>query len=109
MAKFPVFLLFVLLPLVLGAKKNFVVEHAVDCPGTENLPIHTFVNVNKTANVPNKIYFSGYIEVKEKISGPLDFNYEINRCNLNAENCERYTGMKVRNLIQKKKYFQKKN
>lgn len=95
-AEMKFFLYFLIFPsVILCAKKHFLIEHAVDCPGTENLPIHSFIEVNNSANVPNKIYFSGYIEVKEKITGPLDFVYEVNRCDLKAENCEKFTGMKV--------------
>ena len=85
--------------LVLAAKKNFHIEHAVDCPESVNLAIHSFVEVNNTANVANKIFFSGYLEVREKVVGPLEFNYEVNRCDLKAEKCEKYTGIKVNILI----------
>lgn len=83
---------------ILAAKKHFHIEHAVDCPESENLPIHTYVEVNNTANVPNKIFFSGYLEIKEKVLGPLEFNYEVNRCDLKAEKCEKFTAMKVKSF-----------
>lgn len=90
------FIVLIITPsLILAAQKNFQVEHAEDCPGMEHLPIHSVISVNNSANLPNKIFYSGFIEVKEKIPGPLEFTFEVNRCNPKAENCEKYTGMKV--------------
>lgn len=100
-----IFLVFFPLSLVLAAKKIFQIDHAVDCPESEHLAIHTFVEVNNTANVPNKIFFSGYLEVKEKVVGPLEFNYEVNRCDLKAEKCEKFTGIKVNILIKINKIY----
>jgi hypothetical protein len=81
--------------MVFAAMKNYAVEHVADCPGEEKLSISAHFNTNNTANIPNKIFFSGYLEAFEKVPAPLDFAFEINRCDLKGEKCEKYAVMKV--------------
>lgn len=84
------------LPTVFAASKVFTLDYAVDCPNENNLPISTHFAIDNSSTVPNKIFYSGYLEVNEKVSAPFEFAYEINRCDLKAEKCERYSSMKVR-------------
>lgn len=95
------FLLF-LPALVFGASKNFAIEYVVDCPGEEGLPITSQFNVNNTSNIANKIIFSAQLNVAEKVPGPLEFVFEVNRCDLKGEKCEKYSSIKVsKNLTAK--------
>lgn len=84
------------LPFVLAAFRNLEIQHIINCPGKNDLPLNFHVKVNNTVLVPNRIIFSGYLESMEKINGPLDLSFEINRCDLKSENCERFTGIKVK-------------
>lgn len=68
----------------------------MNCPGEENLSCSLHFDVNNTANIPNKIFFSAHIDVIEKVPAPFEFAYEVNRCDLKAEKCEKYSSMKVR-------------
>lgn len=84
-----------LLPIVLAAKKSFEIQHIVDCPGGDDLPLSFHAEINNTVIIPNQIIFAAYLEAKEKITGPIDLSLEINRCDLKSENCEKITGIKV--------------
>lgn len=81
--------------MVFAATKNFAIEYVVDCPGEKNLSISANFNVNNTLNIPNKIFFSAQLDVTEKVPAPIEFAYEINRCDLKGEKCEKYSNMKV--------------
>ena len=53
------------------------------------------MQVDPKLNKPNKVYATGYVTVSEKINGPIDILYDINRCDLSNENCEKYSSMKA--------------
>lgn len=90
-----IFIGLIYLPYIFAAKKNYEVQHVISCPGEDNTPLEIHVEVNNTTMIPNRVFISGYVEAKEKVSGPLDLSFEANRCNLKSENCEKYTGLKV--------------
>ena len=53
------------------------------------------MEVNANLNKPNKIYAFGYANVTEKINYPVEFSYELNRCDLKNSKCEKFETMKV--------------
>lgn len=93
--KMKIHLLIIFLPIVFAAKKIFSINHIENCANEKGkLPILINFKANNT-NIPNTIFFSGNLEVVEKVPGPLEVSFEVNRCDLKAEKCERYNGMKV--------------
>lgn len=87
-----------------AALKLFEMQKWDNCPGKRQIDI--FVEVNNTVPVPNKMFFSGHLDVLEKVTGPLEISFETNRCEHNMEKCEKFSAFKVRipylNVI---KYF----
>lgn len=90
-----VFVALIFLPLILAVKKIFLIEHIVNCSGGEDLPLDFHLEVNNSAKIPNRLFLSGYLEAKQKVTGPLELSSEDNRCDLNSENCEKHSGFKV--------------
>lgn len=81
-----------------AVQKKFIINHWENCPDKTRLcDIH--LDINQSDNIPNKILFSGYVNVSEKIPGPLELSYETNRCDLDMKKCEPYGGMKVNNFF----------
>lgn len=70
-----------------------------NCPGNQSIKF--FVEINTSAAVANKIFFSAHFEVAKKISGPLEFLIDNNRCDVAMEQCEKYPGYKFNELCQK--------
>ena len=85
-----------------AAKKNFSIEFFVDCPGRD-LPLSIQIKVNSSLNKANKIWADGYLEAKEKVNGPFEMIFEINRCDLANQNCEVYSKLKVKRLSRSRK------
>lgn len=76
-----------------AAQKIYEITQCDNCQG--NQPIMTVLEITNGTLVPNKAQFSGYLEVKEKISGPLEFSFDANRCDFAMKKCEKYNTMKV--------------
>lgn len=83
------------MPIILAANRMFEIQHVVNCPGEEDLPLKVYGVVNNTVMVPNRVFLSGYMEAREKVSGPIDLSSEDIRCDLKSQNCEKYFSLKV--------------
>ena len=93
-------LLTLFLPFVFVARRNFTIETLADCVN-KNLSVNTHLRFDSTLNKPNKAYVFGHVEVTEKISGPLELNVELHRCELTNQNCEKFINFKVKKIGKK--------
>lgn len=57
-----------------------------------------FAAVNSSAGIANKIFYSGHLEVTEKVPGPLELSIEVNRCDTEMKKCEKHPTQKFSNI-----------
>jgi hypothetical protein len=69
------------------------------CPGDPTpVELHMILPKSTTNNL---IPFSGYIEVKENVTGDLEFSIESSRCTLDLKKCEKYSNINFRDVCKK--------
>lgn len=89
-----------LVPLLISetfaASRLYEMQKFDNCQPSFPILMHFFVN-NGSA-VPDSIHFGGYLEVTEKISGPLEITLDSNRCDFSLKKCEKFSLMKVGNI-----------
>lgn len=62
-----------------------------------------YIDVKDVTGDPRKIYYSGYFNVSRVVQGPLEFTFDISRCDVSMEKCENYPSLKVPSFCQKLK------
>lgn len=72
-----------------------------NCPGNQSIKF--YVDVNNSAGVANKIFYSGYLDVSKKVPGPMEFVIDVNRCDIEMKKCEQYPGLQFTGFCQKLK------
>ena len=76
-----------------AASRLYDLQKFDNCKEDQQITLHMTVN-NSTA-IPDKISFKGYLEVTEKIPGPLEITIDSNRCDHSMKKCERFSSIKV--------------
>ena len=88
---------YLLIPLFVSetfaASRLYEMQKFDNCQPNHAIQMRLFVN-NGSA-VPDKIAFGGYLEVTEKISGPIELTLDSNRCDFAMKKCEKFSIMKV--------------
>lgn len=56
---------------------------------------------NSSDGLPNRIRYSGFLDVTRDIFGPLELWVEINRCDIAMRNCEKFPTQKFSKLCQR--------
>ena len=92
--------LFLLLTLIVSqtfaASKLYEITRNANCQGDQIIVSH--IETNNTIAVPNQVNFGGYLEVTEKVLGPLEISIDANRCDHSLKKCEKYSAIKVNYL-----------
>lgn len=70
-----------------------------NCPGNQSIKIN--FTANNAIKVPNKIFFSGYFDVSQYVSGPIKMVIESNRCNLKMTDCDFFPGLSFDSMCQR--------
>lgn len=60
-----------------------------------------YVAVNTSSGIANKVFYSGFADVTNEISGPIDFTIETTRCDVDMKKCEKLPSQKVLGVCQK--------
>ncbi|KAL7049616.1 hypothetical protein ACKWTF_003789 [Chironomus riparius] len=76
-----------------AASRLYEMQKFDNCQVSHAIQMRLFVN-NGSA-VPDKIAFGGYLEVTEKILGPIEFTLDSNRCDFAMKKCEKFSIMKI--------------
>lgn len=77
----------------LGASKLYEIQKFENCQGDQ--PVISHFELKNGTTVPNKIALGGYLEVTEKIPGPLEMSIDANRCDHSMKKCEKFSSTKV--------------
>lgn len=96
MMKISIIIVLIIFHRIYAVQKYFLVNRVENCP--VNRLVDVFVEINKTANIPNTIVFSGYMKVLEKVSGPIEMSLDTNRCDVSMNKCEKYAFIKVSSI-----------
>lgn len=67
-----------------------------NCPG--NFSAINQMTSNSSDGLPNRIRYSGFLDVVREIFGPLELWVDINRCDIAMKNCEKLPTQKFNRL-----------
>ena len=78
----------------------------VNCPDKKNLLVKSNIGSNATLNKANQVFITGgYMDVSEKIDGPIEILVELIRCDLDNKNCEKFLNLRVIFPLHFKQFF----
>lgn len=82
-----------------SSQNEFVIKSFESCPG--NFSGVYQMTSNSSDGLPNRIRYSGILNVVNDIFGPLELWVEINRCDIAMKNCEKFPTQKFNRLCQR--------